>query len=364
MRVFDKYILGMMLMLSLAGSGNAQVPQQNRRKQKTEKVADTVRPQTMTHTMPIASLRKPNPPKNSFVKFSNLDESLRLELRTYTFVANDALKLGLMPSLRLEHFCRFKDKIDVGITTMQRVSNYPDVKTLKFFVQDIYIWVKVRTHVGEFYFDAGKESLLNYAEEFRYDMPGNNFQLNMRDFKSGHFYPRVVSIGFKNNETSINVGYAEEDTQGFKFTGNGSVVMATELFIENTKSGLLVTIGKEKTVIDFQMVWAPTTRSALLLEVTNIGNRTGVHGTYRYICRNRNLGFFVNGFGQLGTDGIIGWSAGIRFPKTGISVSCGQIKNDPLRATSPDGTLNENSGKFMLSGEVGLLYPVFQKTGH
>ena len=359
MKPFEKYLLGLTLMLCLAGSGNAQVPRQNRRKQETENVADTMRPQTMTHTIPLEPLRKPEPPKNPKVKFCNLDEALYLELQTFTNMTHDNVKCVFSPLVVIKPFVRLYDKVDVGITTTQMVQNYttPNMSTI---THDMYVWAKLRTNVGEFSVNAGKKSELNYAGEFAKDMTISNFFVNGISLTSGNFHPCVVSVGFKNDDMAVKVGYAKTDTEGFKITGHGALVIVNEVFIDETfKGGISLTIGPEKTRMDLQGVWTPTLHSALLLEASNIGRDciTGLHGTYRYICDGGKVAFFVNGFKQLCEDGIAGGTVGVRFPKTGgIYCAVGVTVGDPLCKTNSDGTPNidyENH-VWVFCGEFGM----------
>jgi len=361
MKPFEKYLLGLMLMLSLVGTGNAQVPVQNRRKQKTENVADTVRPKTMTHTMPLEPLCKPEPPKNPKVKFCNLDEALYMELQTFTNMTHDNVKCVFSPLVVIKPFVRFYDKLDVGVTTTQMVQNYttPNMSTL---THDMYVWAKLRTNVGEFSLNAGKKSELNYAGDFAKDMTISNFFINALLLKSGNFYPFVATVGFKNDDMLIKIGYAK-DTEGFKITGNGALVIISEVFIEKFKGGLSVTIGAEKTRIDLQGVWTPTPRHALLLEASNIGFdcATGLHGTYRYTFDGGKVVCFANAFKQLCDNGIAGGTVGMRFPKIGgIYCAVGATVGDSLHKTNPDGTPNKDyeNHVWVFCAEFGINYGI------
>jgi hypothetical protein len=350
MKSFDKYFLAGLMALCLAGSAHAQNTRQNRRRAKTEKVAnDTTRTQTITHATPFISLREPYVPTNPKVKFSRPDESFYIELESFTNTATNDVKCVFSPLVVIKPFIRFNDKLDIGITTTQMVQNYTSDK-MTTLTHDMYAYTKLRTRAGDFTLKAGKFSAMNYAADFLTAMSINNFFINTMYFKSGHYYPRAIIGGFKNDEMGIQVGYAEENNNGFIFNGNGGVVIASEAFIEDAlKGGVLVTIGKDKTVIDFQMTCTPNKRNALLLEVVNIGNQTGFHGTYKYTGKRGNIDLFINGFKQK-NDGIAGGAIGMRHRKSGTYATIGATYHDPMQKD------NENYDKFTPYAEFGIVY--------
>lgn len=344
MKAFDRYFLGCLLALCFAGHCNAQNTRQNRRHQKIENVTnDTLK--TMTHTIPI-KVAPQHVPKNPAVKFSNADEALYVELETFTNAKMDNVKCVFSPLVIIKPFIRFYDKLDVGVTTTQMVQNYTS-ENMSTLTHDMYAYSKFRTTGGNFTLRAGKFSVLNYAAQFAKYMPINNFFINAMYFKSGHYYPRAIVAGFNNRETAIHIGYAEEDSNGFKFTRNGAVIIASEIFIEDSfKGGTLVTIWKEKTVIDLQMAWTPNSRNALLLEVANIGTQAAFHGTYQHNFGNGNMDVFANGFTQHG-DGIAGGAIGLRHTKSGAYAAIGATKNDPMNKMNMD-------EKFSAYAEFGI----------
>ena len=346
MKSLDKYILACALTLGVAGHGNAQNPPQNRRHAKTENVAkDSI--QTMTHTAPFKPLREPNIPKNPNVKISNLDESLYIELETFTNATTDNVKCVFAPLVVIKPFIRFKDRFDIGITTTQMVQNYTSDK-MTTLTHNMYAHAKLRTRVGNFLFQVGKFSAMNYAGDFLIAMPINNFFINALYMRSGHFYPRAIIGGFSNNEMAIQIGYAEENAGGLKFTGGGAVVIASEVFIEDIfKGGFLVTIG-EKTVLDFQIVWTPNNQNSLLLEVTGINNQAGFHGAYKHTFTRGNMDIFVNGFKQTG-DGVAGGAVGLRHTKSGAYAAIGATYHDPMHGA------NENYEKITPYAEFGIV---------
>lgn len=345
MKLFDKYFLAGLVALCLAGPAHAQNTPQNRHRAKKEKVTnDTLRMQTMTHTMPLQPVREQNIPKNPSVKFSNTDESLYVELEAFTNATTDNVKCVFAPLVVIKPFVRFNDKLDIGITTTQMVQNYTSDK-MTTLTHDMYAHAKLRTPSGNFTLKAGNFSAMNYAGNFLTAMPINNFFINALSMGSGHFYPRAIVGGFSNNELAFQIGYAEEKTPGFKFTGGGAVVIATEAFIEDSfKGGLLLTIGKDKTIIDIQAVFG----NSLLLEVTNIGNQAGFHGAYKCSCARGNIDIFINGFKQM-DDGIAGGAAGLRHTKSGTYAAIGATYHDPMRKA------NENYDKVTPYAEFGIV---------
>jgi len=345
MKLFDKYFLAGLVALCLAGPTHAQNTRQNRRRAKTEKVAnDTLRTQTMTHTMPLQPVREQNIPKNPSVKFSNLNESVGVVVWTFTNATTDNVKCVFAPLVIIKPFVRFYDKLDIGITTTQMVQNYTSDK-MTTLTHDMYAHARLRTKNGNFTLKAGNFSVMNYAGDFLTAMPINNFFINALTMGSGHFYPRAIIGGFSNNELAFHIGYAEEKTPGFKFIGNGAVVIASEAFVgDSFKGGLLLTIDKDKTIIDIQAIFG----NSLLLEVTNIGNQTGFHGTYKYNCKRGNMDIFVNGFWQTG-DGVAGGALGLRHTKSGAYAAIGATYHDPMRQT------NENHDKFAPCAEFGIV---------
>ena len=346
MKAFDKYFLCCALALCFAGHCNAQNTRQNRRHQKVENVTnDTLK--TMTHTIPI-KVAPQHVPKNPAVKFSNADEALYVELETFTNAKMDNVKCVFSPLVIIKPFIRFYDKLDVGVTTTQMVQNYTS-ENMSTLTHDMYAYAKLRASGGNYSVRVGKFSVLNYAAQFAKYMPINNFFINAVYFKSGHYYPRAIVGGFNNNEMRIHIGYAEENSNGFKFTGNGMVIIASEIFIEDSfKGGALVTIGKEKTVIDLQMAWTPNSRNALLLEVANIGVQAAFHGTYQHNFGNGNMDVFANGFVQHG-DGIAGGAIGLRHTKSGVYAAIGTTKHDPMNKMNTD-------GKFSPNAEFGIVH--------
>ena len=346
MKLFDKYFLAGLVVLCLADPVHAQNTRQNRRRAKTEKVAnDTLRAQTMTHTMPLQQMREQNIPKNPSVKFSSPEESFCVELETFTNATTDNVKCVFSPLVVIKPFIRFYDKLDIGITTTQMVQNYTSDK-MTTLTHDIYAYARLRTRAGKFTLKAGNFSVMNYAGNFSTAMPINNFFINAMYMKSGHYYPRAIVGGFRNNELAIQIGYAEENSNGFKFTGGGAVVIASEAFIgDSFKGGLLLTIGKNKTVIDAQAVFG----NSLLLEVTNIGNQAGFHGTYKYSCARGNMDIFINGFKQM-DDGVAGGAAGVLHTKSGAYAAIGATYHDPMQKT------NKNYNKLMPYAEFGIVH--------
>ena len=345
MKLFDKYFLTGLVALCLAGPAHAQNTRQNRRRAKTEKVAnDTLRTQTMTHTMPLQPVREQNIPKNRSVKFSNTDESLYVELETFTNATTDNVKCVFAPLVVIKPFVRFYDKLDIGITTTQMVQNYTSDK-MTMLTHDMYAYARLRARAGNFALKMGNFSVMNYAGNFSTAMPINNFFINALSMGSGHYYPRAIVGGFSNNELAIQIGYAEENGNGFKFTGGGAVVIASEAFIgDSFKGGLLLTIGEEKTVIDIQAIFG----NSLLLEVTNIGNQTGFHGAYKYSCKRGNMDIFVNGFKRM-DDGVAGGAAGLRHTKSGTYAAIGATYHDPMQKT------NEKYDKVTPYAEFGIV---------
>lgn len=339
--------------LCLGGHARAQDTRQNRRRQKTENVAnDTTR--TLTHTMPLHSA--PKIPKNPKVKFSNLNESLYIELQSFANATNNNIKGVFSPVIIIKPFIRFYDKFDVGITTTQQVQNYTSDK-MAIVTHDMYAYAKLRTGIGIFSISGGKLSALNYAQEFSKFMPINNFFINAIYMKSGHYYPRAIIGGFQNKGIAFAIGYAEEDSAGFKFTGNGAFVISSETFIEDwLKCGLLVTIGKEKTVLDFQAVYTPNHQNAFLLELTNVRGQTGIHGTYRYSFKNEKIDIFANGFKQF-NDGVAGGAIGIRH-HSGAYATIGATYHDPMRAINSDATPSELYNKYTPYVEFGLIFKI------
>ena len=357
MKGIDKYIFACALALSIAG--HAQDTRQNRRRQNMENVNpinDTLRMATLTHTVPLQQVNPPYIPKDSFIKYSNLNESVYLELQAFANATMNNVKCVFSPVVVIKPFIRFGNIFDVGVRTTQMVQNYitPNMSTI---THDMYAYAKLRTQVGDVTLDVGKKSVLNYAGNyFSKSMPINNFFINAICFKSGHYYPRAIIAGFHNKEMAVQVGYAEEDSDGFKFTGNGAVVIATEAFIEDSfKGGLLLTMGKEKTVMDIQTMFNLSDRSALLLEVTNlaVGNQVGFHGTYRYSGAGGKINFFINGFKQT-CDGVAGGTIGLRHTQSGTYVTIGATYHDPLRKTNPDGTPNDLYNKITPNVEFGI----------
>ncbi|MBO4582569.1 MAG: hypothetical protein J5714_00730 [Alphaproteobacteria bacterium] len=351
MKAFDKYFLCCFLVLCFAGHCNAQNARQNRRRQKVENVTnDTLK--TMTHTVPIKAAPQ-HIQKNPKVKISNADEALYLELETFTNAKMNNVKCVFSPLVVIKPFIRFYDKLDIGITTTQMVQNYTS-ENMSTITHDMYAYAKLRASGGNYSIRAGNFSVLNYAAQFAKSMPINNFFINSMYFKSGHYYPRAIIAGFSNTEMGIHIGYAEEDTKGMQFTGNGAVVIASEIFIEDSfKGGALMTIGKENTVIDLQMSWTPNPNNALLLELSNIGDQAGFHGTYRHNFVKGNINIFVNGFKQLG-DGIAGGSLGLGHKKSGAYAAIGATKHDPMNKMNPD-------EKFVPYAEFGIVhgfYPI------
>ncbi len=346
MKSLDKYILACALALSVFGHGNAQNLPRNRRRAKAENIAkDSV--QTMTHMAPFKPLRKIDIPKNPNVKISNLDESLDVQLWTFTNATTDNVKCVFAPLVVIKPFIRFKDRFDIGITTTQMVQNYTSDK-MTTLTHDIYAHAKLRTRVGDFSIRAGNFSAMNYAGDFLIAMPINNFFINAMYLKSGHYYPRAIIGGFSNNELAVQIGYAEENAGGFKFTGGGAVVIASEVFIEDIfKGGFLVTIG-EKTVLDFQIVWTPNNQNSLLLEVTGINNQAGFHGAYKHTFTRGNMDIFVNGFKQTG-DGVAGGALGLRHTKSGAYAAIGATYHDPMQKA------NENYKNFAPYAEFGIV---------
>lgn len=348
MKSLDKYIFACALALGVFGHGNAQNLPRNRRRAKAENIAkDSVR--TMTHTAPFKPLREPKIPKNPNVKISNLEESLDVQLWTFTNATTDNVKCVFAPLVIIKPFIRFKDKLDIGITTTQMVQNYTSDK-MSTLTHDIYAHAKLRTRVGDFSIRAGNFSAMNYAGNFLIAMPINNFFINAISMGSGHYYPRAIIGGFNNNELAVQIGYAEENGNGFKFTSGGAVVIASEAFIKDTfKGGLLVTIGKEKTVIDFQMFWNPNDRNSMLFEISNIGNKAGFHGVYKHSFTRGKMDIFVNGFKQMG-DGVAGGALGLRHTKSGAYAAVGATYHDPMQGA------NENYKNFAPYAEFGIAH--------
>ena len=346
MKILDKYILACALALGVAGHGNAQNPRQNRQRAKTEAVEkDSVR--TMTHTAPFKPLHEPNIPKNPNIKISNLNESLNVQLWTFTNATTDNVKCVFAPLVIIKPFIRFKDKFDIGITTTQMFQNYTSDK-MTTITYDMYAYAKLRTYVGNFSIRAGNFSAMNYAGDFLTAMPINNFFINALSMGSGHFYPCAIIGGFKNDEMAIQIGYAEENSSGFKFTDGGALVMVSEVFIEDIfKGGLLVTIG-EKTYMDFQIAWTPNNQNSLLLEVTNIGGNAGFHGAYKHNFTQGKMDIFVNGFKQSG-DGIAGGALGLRHTKSGAYAAIGATRFDPMQKA------RENYKNFAPYAEFGIV---------
>ena len=342
---FEKYILGLMLMLCLAGSGDAQTVQQNRRRQKTENVEpDTVRPKTITHTNPFQQVRPPHIPQDSPIKFS-LKESTNFNVQGFMNATKDNVYLvgGLFG-----HACpfvRINNNVDIGLAATGVVWNYINPKTFSPSVLDMYAHAKWRSGLGDFTAFAGKKSLLNYAGEVSKNMSVKNFFMNAVHFKSGHFYERVVGAGFTNKIGAVQIGYAEENTPGFKFTGNGAFVLAAEAFIEDSwKGGILVTIGPEKTIIDMQMIWRPNDRHVFMAEIADMDlcEHANLHALYDYTCDGGNVAFFIDGCTQLGKvdNPIQSISGGIRLPKLGVNAMGGCARYDPMNKTNADGTPN------------------------
>ena len=213
---------------------------------------------------------------------------------------------------------------------------------------DIYAHAKLRTQVGNISIRAGNFSAMNYAGDFLIAMPINNFFINAMYLKSGHYYPRAIIGGFSNNELAVQIGYAEENAGGFKFTGGGAVVIASEVFIEDIfKGGLLVTMG-EKTVLDFQIVWTPNNQNSLLLEVTGINNQACFHGAYKHSFTRGKMDIFANGFKQMG-DGVAGGALGLRHTKSGAYAAIGATHFDPMQKA------NENYEKITPYAEFGIV---------
>ena len=356
MKNFEKYILACALFLCLSGYGNAQTRGQVRRKQKTEEISnDTMPAQTMTHTMPLQGLREPYIPKNPAIKFSSIEDALYIELQSFANAVTNDIKCVLSPVVVIKPFIRFYDKLDVGIKTTQTVQNYTD-KPMTVLAYDMYTYAKLKTLYGDFSVQIGKFSALNYVPSFATSMPINNFFINMLSMNSGHYYPRAIVTGFRNKEMAIKIGYAEEDTKGFKFTGNGSLIIANEAFIEDKlKLGLLLTINNKNTIIDFQMACTPNDKNSLLLEIIDIGKQTGIHGTYKYSAIQSKLDIFVNGFKQF-KDGVAGGSIGLRSVRTGTYAAIGATYHDPLHKRELNESSNELYDKLTPFAEFGVIY--------
>lgn len=328
-------------------SGNDDEKQKS--KQITNMTSD--KSSTLTHTAPFNAFDTKILPKNSKIKISNPEDALYIELQTFTNMSGKDLKCVFSPLVVLKPFIRIKDKFMLSFITTQMVHNYAKPSMIAV-THDMYVHAKLATKYGDCFLKLGNFSALNYSGKFSKRMPVSNYFINASYFNAGHYFPRAVMGGFSNGETTVGIGYAEDNNNGFYFNGDGWVVLCIEeKFEDSFQFGGLLKVNKHKSFGNVHLILTPTYRDNVLLEFLNMGERFAFHGTYSHDLKDNKATIYVNGFVQ-SDDGIRGGNIGFYHPASGAYVATGAVYRDPLR-----GEQNDNFSPLLEFGINKGIYP-------
>lgn len=314
--------------------------------------------ETLTHTRSVV-LNEPHKPKNPTVKFGHPQDVLYVELQSFTHATTNNVRTVFAPLVVVSPFVRFYDKFTVGLTTTQMIQNYTTT-SMTHLTHDMYMTMDLRTSVGNFNVKVGNFSPLNYSAKFAKSMPISTFFINALYMNSGSYFPRAVIGTYENKGTTVSLGYMEQ-TPGFKFTGDGYVVLSMQERIgENIHFGGVMATNNKETFGNLQLICMPTPHDAILLQAINLGVRGALHMTYCHIFSDDQASIAINAFKEQG-DGIAGANVSVFHKKTGAYGSIGATKHNPLYLTNPESPLYEHYDKWAPHAEIGIAYGIKPK---
>ena len=361
---FDKkYLLACMLSFALGGHAVAQEENSDKQENQTEFSVDPKQfdiSQTLTHKAPL-QINQPQKSRNSAVKFSNLEDALYIKLQSFTHATNNNVRTVFAPLVVVSPFVRFYDRFTVQFITTQMIQNFT-TKSMTHMTHDMYVNMDLQTSIGHFEIKFGNLSPLNFSAKFADKMPINTFFINALYMNSGSYFQRAAIGSYRNQETTVSLGYVE-NTPGFQFTGHDGYVMFSlqQSVGEHVQFGGVVVTNNRETFGNAQLICTPTDRYGILLQLLNLGVKPAFHATYYHNFKNNQASVAINGFKEKG-DGIVGANVAIFFTRFGAYAAVGATKHNPLYLTDPESPLYERYGKWTPSAEIGIMYGIKVKT--